>query len=79
MQETTKLFNFSIPIIIIFVIVVLIIINMMVITRNAMFKPQIVSHEVVQVNHIQSVFTCRQGGHIAVPKQWNGGHFGVPN
>ena len=74
MQETTKLFNFSMAIIIIFVIVVFIIINMMVITRNAMFKPQVVSHEVVQVN-----YTCRQGGHIAVLEQWNGGHFGVPN
>ena len=27
----------------------------------------------------KSVFTCRHGGHIGVPKQWNSGHVGVPN
>ena len=26
-----------------------------------------------------SVFTWRHGGHIGVPKQWNGYHVGVPN
>ena len=26
-----------------------------------------------------SVFTWRHGSHISVPKQWNGGHVGVPN
>ena len=26
-----------------------------------------------------SVFTWRHGGHIGVPKQWNGGHDAVPN
>ena len=25
------------------------------------------------------VFTWRHGGHISVPKQWNGGHVCVPN
>lgn len=28
---------------------------------------------------ILSVFTCRDGSQISVPKQWNGGHVGVPN
>ena len=28
---------------------------------------------------LQSVFTWRYGGHIGVPKQWNGGHVGVTN
>ena len=29
--------------------------------------------------YIWSVFTWRHGFHIGIPKQWNGGHVGVPN
>ena len=28
---------------------------------------------------VLSVFTWRHGDHIGVPKQWNGGHVGVPS
>ena len=29
--------------------------------------------------HLESVCTWRHGGHIGVPKHWNGGHIGVLN
>ena len=35
--------------------------------------------EYVTIENLESVFTWRHGGLIGVPKQWNGGHFGVPS
>ena len=36
-------------------------------------------NQVFRKNKQQSLFTRRHGDHIGVPKQWNGGHVGVPN